>query len=51
MLRSRYAPGATVKSVAAAEGRSVDAIYKALNRIHDALSNCIQRSLAKEGKS
>lgn len=46
LVRLRYAPQATVASVAAEVRRSVDAVYKALNRIHGALLECIQRRLA-----
>ena len=41
LIDLRYEPGATTKSVAAAVGRSIDAIYKALNRIHEQLLHCI----------
>lgn len=37
----RYQPGATTKGVAASVGRSTDAVYKALNRIHEQLLDCI----------
>ncbi len=49
LIRRRYSPGASTKSVAHGVGRSVDAIYKALQRIHDTLFQCIGRTLAKEG--
>lgn len=49
LIALRYAPGATVKSAAAGANRSVDATYKALNRIHDQLLDCIQQSF-REGE-
>ncbi|MCE9552384.1 MAG: sigma-70 family RNA polymerase sigma factor [Planctomycetes bacterium] len=51
VLKRRYEPGATVKSVAQVLGRSVHQVYRRLNRIHDMLLECIRRkeSEAKEG--
>ena len=49
LITFRYAPGATVRSAAAEAHRSVDATYKALNRIHDQLFDCVQQSL-REGE-
>ncbi len=45
LIDLRYQPGATTKSVAGAVGRSVDAVYKALNRIHEQLLDCIDSHL------
>jgi RNA polymerase sigma-70 factor (ECF subfamily) len=45
LVQLRYAPGATTQGVAGQVGRSVDAVYKALNRIHTRLLFCIRRSL------
>ena len=45
LLDLRYEPGATTKSVAAQVGRSADAVYKALNRIHEQLLDCIESKL------
>lgn len=42
LIDLRYEPGATTKSVAETVGRSVDAVYKALNRIHEQLLDCIE---------
>jgi len=50
LLESRYRDGATTRSVASEVGRSVDAVYKALNRIHEALFHCIERTLRAEGR-
>jgi len=49
LILLRYEIGATTQSVAKRIGRSVDAVYKALNAIHIQLLHCIRRTLAKEG--
>jgi RNA polymerase sigma-70 factor (ECF subfamily) len=49
LLRRRYDAGATIKSVAAAVGRSAEGLYKAMRRIHDTLHDCVQRRLKSEG--
>lgn len=51
LLRRRYYDGASTKSVAEQVGRSADAIYKALRRIHEALFRCIDRKLNAEGRA
>lgn len=51
LLARRYQEGATTRSIAAEVGRSLDAVYKALNRIHEALFQCIQRTLRSEGRA
>lgn len=48
LLEQRYAAGASTKSMAAAQGRSTDAIYRAMRRIHGALFDCIQGKLSGE---
>lgn len=45
MIEHRYAPGATVKSVAAEFQTTANAVYKALNRIHRMLLECVNRSV------
>jgi RNA polymerase sigma-70 factor (ECF subfamily) len=45
LIRLRYSAGATTRTVAEQLGRSVDAVYKALNRIETALIDCTQRAL------
>jgi RNA polymerase sigma-70 factor, ECF subfamily len=45
LLDLRYEPGATTKSVAEQVGRSTDAVYKALNRVHEQLLECIESKL------
>jgi RNA polymerase sigma-70 factor (ECF subfamily) len=48
LVRLRYSDGATTKSVAEQVGRSVDAVYKALNRIEAFLIECTRRALRNE---
>jgi RNA polymerase sigma-70 factor, ECF subfamily len=50
LIDLRYEPSATVKTVSHRVGRSVDAIYKALARIHRALFDCVRNAADKEGK-
>jgi RNA polymerase sigma-70 factor (ECF subfamily) len=45
LLARRFAEGATTQSTAAQVGRSVDAVYKALARIRQALFDCVTRAL------
>jgi len=51
LLRRRYQKDATTRAVASQLGRSASAIYKSLSKIHDALFDCIQRKIAREGSS
>ncbi len=46
LLRLRYNDSGSIDSVAAAVNRSVDAVYKSLSRIRQALHDCINRTLA-----
>ncbi len=48
LVRYRYNPGATARNVADRVGRSVDAVYKSLRRIHETLFECIDRTLSRE---
>lgn len=50
LLVQRFADGATTQSTAAQVGRSVDAVYKALGKIRQALFDCVTRALAREGQ-
>jgi RNA polymerase sigma-70 factor (ECF subfamily) len=50
LLAQRYKEGATVRSAAEGLGRTIDAVYKALARIRGLLHNCVERSLAAEGR-
>ena len=47
LIRRRYAPGATNRSVAAQTGRSESAISRALSRIHRALVRCVYLALGE----
>ena len=51
LIELRYQPDATTQSVAQRVGRSLKAVYKALNRIHSQLLLCIRQTLASEGVS
>ncbi|MCE9528757.1 MAG: sigma-70 family RNA polymerase sigma factor [Planctomycetales bacterium] len=44
-----YAPGAVIKNVAAAVGRSVGGTYNALGRIRRQLHECVERRIRTEG--
>jgi len=48
LLRRRYEGGATIKSIAQAVGRPIQGLYKAMQRIHDSLFDCIQKRLTAE---
>lgn len=50
ILRLRYEVEATTQAVAETVGRSVDAVYKVLNRVHHQLLICIRRTLAQESR-
>jgi RNA polymerase sigma-70 factor, ECF subfamily len=51
LLAHRFTEGATIQSTAAQVGRSVEAVYKALAKIRQALFDCVTRTLATEGRS
>jgi RNA polymerase sigma-70 factor, ECF subfamily len=51
LIDLRYRPGATMKTVALEVGRSVDAIYKALARIHWMLFECVRNAVNREKRS
>ncbi len=48
LIRLRYESDVTIRTVAERVGRPVQGMYKAMARIHDALLQCIRRSLAAE---
>lgn len=50
LLELRYIAGASTQSTAEQAGRSVDTVYKALNRIRRTLFECVRQSLALEGQ-
>lgn len=50
LIRLRYEPGVTTQEVADRVGRSLKAVYKALNRIHEQLLHCIRESLPARGR-
>jgi len=51
LLARRFADGATTQSTADQVGRSVDAVYKSLAKLRQRLFECIQKTLAREGRS
>ena len=51
LIEKRYAPGGSVRELAAAEGKSVGATSQMLYRIREALLNCIQGSLTTKETS
>ena len=48
LIERRYDDGATTRSVAASVGRSADAVYKSLGRIHQELFDCVTNKLKEE---
>jgi RNA polymerase sigma-70 factor, ECF subfamily len=48
LLESRYEEGGTAASAAARAGRSVNAVYKTMNRIHESLFHCVRRALRQD---
>lgn len=51
LIRQRYFAENSTKQIAEQLGRSLDSVYKSLNRVHDSLLWCIRRSLQTEGYS
>ena len=51
LVKSRYKPGATTRSVAEGLQRSVQGTRRSLLRIRNALSECVRRTLASEDHS
>jgi RNA polymerase sigma-70 factor (ECF subfamily) len=53
LLELRYSGRASTKSIAGRLGRSTNAIYKSLHRIHELLLDCVHRRLPKtaEGRT
>lgn len=48
LLLTRYEPGSGVEEAARCSGRSLDAAYKALNRLRKLLFDCVTHQLATE---
>jgi RNA polymerase sigma-70 factor (ECF subfamily) len=51
LVLTRYEPGLGVEEAARRSGRSLDAAYKALNRIRKSLFDCVTHQLATEDAS
>ena len=49
MVLLRYEPGSNVGEAARRSGRTMEAAYKALNRIRKLLLDCVENRLATEG--
>ncbi len=50
LIDRRYTAGAKTETVADELGRSVHQVYRALRRIHQALFDCVSRTVAREGR-
>jgi RNA polymerase sigma-70 factor (ECF subfamily) len=50
LLARRFADGATTQSASDQTGRSVEAVYKAVAKLRQTLFDCVQRTLAREGR-
>jgi RNA polymerase sigma-70 factor (ECF subfamily) len=50
LLVQRFAEGATTQSTSEQTGRSVEAVYKAVAKLRQVLFDCVQRTLAQEGR-
>ena len=48
LIDARYQDEASVKAMAIEMSRTESAVYKSLNRVHDALLRCIEKQLSKE---
>ena len=48
LIEWRYRPGETPKNLARQTGRSLDAIYQALSRIHRVLFDCVRKATLGE---
>jgi RNA polymerase sigma-70 factor (ECF subfamily) len=51
LIAQRYEPGGSVNSLAAARGTSPKALSEMLRRIRHALSECVERTLAREART
>jgi RNA polymerase sigma-70 factor, ECF subfamily len=49
LLESRYAPGASIKGLAEADGRNIAALSQILYRLREKLLNCVEATLAAGG--
>jgi RNA polymerase sigma-70 factor (ECF subfamily) len=51
LLRLRYTDGLAIEAIARQVDRTVEAVYRALSRIRQALHQCVSQRLAKEAGS
>jgi RNA polymerase sigma-70 factor (ECF subfamily) len=49
LIRLRYSEGNAVETIAAEVNRTVDAVYRMLSRVRQALFDCVSRSVGQEG--
>jgi RNA polymerase sigma-70 factor (ECF subfamily) len=50
LIRLRYADGGGVEQIAAAVGRTAEAVYRMLGRIRQALHQCVTQTLTREAR-
>jgi RNA polymerase sigma-70 factor, ECF subfamily len=50
LIRLRYAAGYAVKAISEQTGRTVAAVYKSLQRIHERLFQCVSQRLMQEAR-
>jgi len=51
LVLAAYAQGARIDAIAAQRGQTPMALYKLLQRIRQALLECVQRTIAREGRA
>jgi RNA polymerase sigma-70 factor (ECF subfamily) len=51
MLRLRYTEGLAIEAIAQQVERSIEAVYRALSRIRQAVHQCVTQTLARESSS
>jgi RNA polymerase sigma-70 factor (ECF subfamily) len=51
LIRDRYHSSKSVKAIADSLGRSLDSVYRALQRIHTRLMDCVRRRMAERGQA
>jgi RNA polymerase sigma-70 factor (ECF subfamily) len=50
LITRRYRAGASMRTVASEVGRTVEALYKAIQRIHESLFECVRRRVGEEAR-
>jgi len=49
LMQARYAPGTSLKEIAAESGRSVQGLYKSVQKIRARLFECVMRRISRGG--